>query len=157
MDGKFEFKVLTNIYEDEIDIDGTKLPLLYPSMRESFNLLDFISMLSQLNVGNVSKTEKEIEQMTQEEYNSFLKENSKYLSEITEKIVPKMIEYFDWSVSKKLGRPITEQERLTIEILVVKNLDVISTRFLDFINKILPAGKGSDAPKKQEPLAFKKE
>lgn len=153
MEGEYKFKAtvgkLKSYIELGYDDDGdlVRLPLIYPSIEDSYSFVSLFNAMKKM-FGKVDKSKM---QELQEKYktNTLTEEdmelNSSLIETTLEELLPKINEYFVFSIEKEQNRKMSSDEKSTLSALINDNIDIILPKLSEFLTNIF--GKG-DVSKK---------
>jgi len=153
-DGEYKFRAVINNFDEfiilgyDLDNNEIKLPLIYPTISDSFSFIDLFNTMQEM----ASKIPPELKEkiMSAKENNSFDEETISAGSDLVifgfKSVFPKVVEYFKWAIEKKQGSKLSEEELKNLEEIILENLnDIIIPKLNDFLLKIF---KGSGSEKK---------
>ena len=156
MVGEYEFKIATNTKRDYIVLnDGTnevRLPLIYVPVNESEVIWDSIDELGQLfdSVKSKAITTEEYNLLDNEQKLLLLKENMTFMKKMGKTILPKLVDYFSITIKEEYNKELTNKELIALEKLILANLEDVLTKYLAFINEVMPADAGPKPQTQQQ-------
>jgi len=156
MVGEYEFKIATNNKKSYIvlndGINEVKLPLIYISISNSEVIWDSIEELGQLfdSVKSKTITKDEYEQLDNEQKLLLLKENMSFMKKMGKTILPKLVNYFEITIKEEYNRELNKDELVALEKLILANLEDVLTKYMAFINEVMPADVGSKPLPRQQ-------
>jgi len=148
MDGKWEFKIATNQVDTVITIDGVDIPLIYPKMKESILFWEMVDSFTK-STNETSVTD--VDKLTEKEKNKFINDNKDIIYKMGTDIIPKVYSYLEWCIQNKQGSEINQEQKDALYVLITVNINELSLKLMEFINKIIP-GDQKKIRAKVEPL-----
>lgn len=139
MNEEDKFNMLIDRPVDYIELEGmSKIPLIYPSVKESVNFFKLYKSFLEMN--KIIKSKNKAPESNEAPEN---------VAEITDTIANNFLlpitDYLAWCIEKHYNHAMSYEEKTELELKLLDNLDIVFPKILDYLEKTMPSDKKNQA------------